>query len=69
MMRQDGLLQMIRAEYAFRTIGSGGPPMVAARSVRKILETLIVLLQPSNEDEGKYRESGILHVHSIFYLY
>lgn len=68
-MRRNGLLQIIQAEYAFRTIGSGGPPMVASRSVRKILESLIELLEPSNEDKGKYRESGIPHVHTIFHLY
>lgn len=43
--------------------------MVASRTVRKILESLIELLEPSNEDQGKYREPGIPHEHTIFHLY
>lgn len=39
---------------------------MASRSVRKSLESLIVLLRPSNENEGKYRESGMPPVGFIF---
>ena len=42
--------KLIRCEYAFRSLGSGGPAMEASREVRKASEALLELMGRNTRD-------------------